>query len=154
LVTSGLAVNLGTINLTGGIFDNNSFALSNSAQISGYGTFRSGGLTNFRSVTLAGAPSTVNGPVTNASGGSISVSYNTAIFTGAVVNNGFVKSTGTSVTWAGGFTNNATYLSDPAANYFSTLANGASGLLQGGNGDTFFITGLATNAGQIDLGGT
>src|SRR5208282_3073833 len=46
LVSSGLAANKGTINLTGGVFDNNSFALSNSGQISGYGTLRSGGLTN------------------------------------------------------------------------------------------------------------
>ncbi len=46
-VSSGLAANLGTINLTGGVFDNNGFALSNSAVISGYGTFRTGGLTNY-----------------------------------------------------------------------------------------------------------
>ena len=154
LVASGLATNLGTINLSGGVFDNNSFALSNSGQISGYGTIRTGGLTNHNSITLTGATSTVNGAVTNASGGSISVSYNPAIFTGAVVNNGFVKSTGTTVTWAGGFTNNATYLSDPATNYFSSLANNAGGLVKGGNGDQFFVTGPLTNAGQIDLGGS
>ena len=144
LVSSGLAVNLGTINLTGGVFDNNSFALSNSAEISGYGTLRTGGLTNHATITLTGAASTVNGPVTNASGGSISVSYNPAIFTGAVVNNGFVKSTGTTVTWAAGFTNNAIYLSDPAINYFSTLANNPGGLVKGGNGDQFFVTGALT----------
>ena len=155
LVSSGLAANNGTINLTGGVFDNNSFALSNSAEISGYGTFRSGGLTNYNVITLTGATSTVNGPVTNASSGTINVSYNPAIFTGNVVNNGFVKSTSTTVTWAGGFTNNGTYHSDPAQNYFAGLANGATGLLLGGAGDGFFITGpLATNAGQIDLSGT
>ena len=66
LVSSGLAANLGTINLTGGVFDNNSFALSNSAVISGYGTFRSGGLANYSAVIFTGAASTVNGPVTNA----------------------------------------------------------------------------------------
>jgi hypothetical protein len=154
LVSSGLAANLGTINLAGGIFDNNSFALSNSGEISGYGTFRSGGLTNHSLVTLTGATSTVNGPVINASGGSISVSYNPAIFTGSATNNGFIKSTSTTVTWAGGLTNNGTYLSDPAANYFSTLANAATGLVKGGVGDTFFVTGPATNAGDIDLGGS
>ena len=154
LVSSGLAANLGTINLTGGVFDNNSFALSNSGEISGYGTFRSGGLTNHSLVTLTGATSTVNGPVINASGGSISVSYNPAIFTGSATNNGFIKSTSTTVTWAGGLTNNGTYLSDPATNYFSTLANAATGLVKGGVGDTFFVTGPATNAGDIDLGGS
>ena len=155
LVTQGLAANNGTINLSGGIFDNNSFALSNSGQISGYGTLRTGGLTNHNTITLTGATSTVNGPVTNASGGSISVSYNPAIFTGAVVNNGYIKSTATTVTWGGGFTNNATYLSDPAVNYFSSLVNNTGGLIQGGNGDSFDVTGpTLSNAGQIDLGGT
>ena len=154
-VSSGLAANLGTINLTGGVFDNNSFALSNSAEISGYGTFRTGGLVNYGVVTLTGGNSTVNGPVTNASGGTINISYNPAIFTGNVINNGFVKSTSTTVTWAGGFTNNGTYRSDPAQNYFSSLANGAAGLVLGGVGDGFFVTGpLATNAGRIDLGAT
>jgi autotransporter-associated beta strand protein len=153
-VSLGLAANYGTINLMGGVFDNNSFALNNAGEIAGYGTLRTGGLTNHATITLTGAVSTVNGPVTNASGGSISVSYNPAIFTGAVVNNGFVKTTGTTVTWAGGFTNNATYLSDPAVNYFSSLANDAGGLVKGGNGDQFFVTGPLTNAGQIDLGGS
>ena len=70
LVSSGLAANLGTINLTGGVFDNNSFALSNSGQISGYGTLRTGGLTNHAAIALTGGTSTVNGLVsTNASGG-------------------------------------------------------------------------------------
>ena len=155
LVSSGLAANLGTINLTGGIFDNNSFALSNSGQISGYGILRTGGLTNHGTIDLTGATSTVNGPVTNASGGSISIAYNPAIFTGAVTNNGYVKITSTTATWAGGFTNNGTYISDPAVSYFSDLAVGPSGLLQGGVSDKFVVTGpLLSNAGQIDLGGT
>ena len=155
LVSSGLAANLGTINLTGGIFDNNSFALSNSGQISGYGILRTGGLTNHGTIDLTGAVSTVNGPVTNASGGSISIAYNPAIFTGTVTNNGYVKITSTTATWAGGFTNNGTYISDPAVSYFSDLAVGPSGLLQGGVSDKFVVTGpLLTNAGQIDLGGT
>ena len=155
IVSSGLAANNGTINLTGGIFDNNSFALSNSGDITGYGTFRSGGLTNYNAVTFTGATSTINGPVTNASGGTINISYNPAIFTGNVFNNGYIKTTSTTVTWAGGFVNNGTYFSDPADNYFSSLANGPSGLLKGGAGDGFFVTGpLVTNAGQIDLGGT
>ncbi len=154
-VLLGLATNLGTISLTGGIFDNNGFALSNSGEITGYGTFRSGGLTNYSAITFTGATSTVNGPITNASGGTINISYNPAIFTGNVINNGYIKSTSTTVTWAGGFTNNGIYHSDPASNYFSSLANGAAGLVLGGAGDGFFVTGpLATNAGWIDLGAT
>ena len=113
---------------SGGIFDNNSFALSNSGQISGYGTLRTGGLTNQQHDHLTGATSTVNGAGhERLRRDRSSVSYNPAIFTGAVVNNGFVKSTATTVTWAGGFTNNATYLSDPAVNYFSSLVNNTGG---------------------------
>jgi hypothetical protein len=153
--TAGLANNYGVINLTGGIFDNNGHQLTNNAQLSGYGTWQTGGLTNLSEITLAGAASTVNGSVINASGGSISIYYSPAIFTGAVVNNGYVKSTGTTVTWAGGFTNNGAYISDPAVNYFSGLVVGPTGLLQGGVGDQFFVTGpLLSNAGHIDLGGT
>ncbi len=83
------------------------------------------------------------------------IAYNDALFTGAVINNGYVKATSTNVTYAGGFTNNGTYVSDPAVNYFSSLAIGPTGLLEGGNGDQFNVTGpLLSNSGQIDLGGT
>jgi hypothetical protein len=153
VLTAGLANNYGVISLTGGIFDNNAHPLTNNSQLSGYGTWQTGGLTNMSLISLTGSASTVNGPVTNASAGTINVSYNPAIFTGNVINNGYVKSTSTSVTWAGGFTNNGTYHSDPAQNYFSSLANGPTGLVLGGIGDGFFVTGpLATNAGWIDLG--
>ena len=54
LVSWGLAANNGTINLTGGVFDNNSYALSNSGQISGYGTIRTGGLTNHGTIDSDG----------------------------------------------------------------------------------------------------
>jgi hypothetical protein len=154
VIVAGLANNNGIINLTGGVFDNNAHPLSNTAQISGYGTLRTGGLTNSASITFAGGTTTVNGPVTNASGGSINVSYSPAVFTGTVVNNGRFKITGTTVTYAGSFSNNGTYLSDPAANYFSSLANNSTGLVKGGNGDTFYVTDAATNAGWIDFGGT
>ncbi len=154
LVVAGLAANNGTINLLGGTFDNNSHVLSNAAEISGYGTLRTGGLTNSGRITLTGATSTVNGPVTNASGGSVNAAYNPAIFTGNVINNGYFKITSTTVTYAGSFANNGTYISDPASNYFSSLSIGPFGLMEGGNGDYFSVAGPFTNAGQIDLGGT
>ena len=105
LVTNGLASNAGIINLTGGTFDNNGRAIDNTGQITGYGVFRSGGLTNHGSVTLSGSAgsstTTVNGPVTNISGKTINVKYQPAIFTGNVTNNGTFKITGTTVTFAG-----------------------------------------------------
>jgi autotransporter-associated beta strand protein len=154
LVLTGLASNTGIINLSGGIFDNNGHILSNSGQISGYGTWHTGGLTNLGTISFSGATSTITGNVTNASGGSVSVSYNPAVFTGAVVNNGYYKISGTTVTYAGNFLNNGTYLSDPATNNFASLSIGPSGLLEGGVGDYFYVTGLFTNAGDIDLGGS
>ena len=110
LVTAGLATNAGVINLTGGTFDNNGQPLNNTGEISGWGLFRSGGtgLDNNGSITFTGGTTTVNGPVTNESGQTITVAYNPAIFTGLVTNNNGATFTTTSATatFAGGFTNN------------------------------------------------
>ena len=110
LVTAGLATNAGIINLTGGTFDNNSHPLNNTGEISGWGIFRSGGigLDNNGSITLSGGTTTVNGPVTNEAGQTITVAHNPAIFTGLVTNNGAATFTVTdaTATFAGGFTNN------------------------------------------------
>ncbi len=119
IVTPGLAANAGIINLTGGTYDNNGFALSNTGQISGWGIFRTGGtgLDNNGSITLSGGLTTVNGPVTNENGKTIVVAYNPAIFIGLVTNNGggtfnIVSTTavfagGSSGSFNGTFTNNA-----------------------------------------------
>jgi fibronectin-binding autotransporter adhesin len=154
LIPSGLAANYGTVNLAGGIFDNNLHALSNYGQLSGYGTWQTGGLTNLGIISFAGGPTTLSGSFTNASGGTVSVSNSPAVFTGTVVNNGYVKITGTTVTYAGSFSNNGTYLSDPAVNNFASLSIGPAGLLKGGIGDRFTVTGAVNNSGDIDLGGT
>jgi autotransporter-associated beta strand protein len=116
-------------------------------------------------VTFSDSNSSIFGAVTNSSGGTL-LTYGTSAtnisFYGAVKNSGssgsspagYVKITGSTVRWLGGLTNNGTYISDPAVNYFSGLAVGAGGLLQGGVGDCFFVTGTFTNAGNIDLGGS
>lgn len=154
-VSLGLAANKGTIDLVGGTYDNNSHPLTNDAQITGYGLLRTGGLANQASFTLTGGTSTVDGAVTNASSGTMEIEHYQALFSGAVVNNGLIKTTSTIVTYAGGFVNDGNYFSDPATNYFSSLAVGPTGLLQGGVGDQFFVTaGSVSNAGRIDLGGT
>ncbi len=165
LVSNGMGVNAGQIALTGGAFDNNAHVLSNSGSILGNGVFSTGGLTNFASVTFSDSNSSIFGAVTNAAGGTLTT-YGTAAtnvsFYGAVINSassatrpaGYIKINGNTIRWLGGLTNNGTYLSDPADNYFTGLTNGASGLLQGGNGDRFFVTSPFTNAGQIKLGGS
>ncbi len=134
LVTQGLPANAGTINLTGGTFDNNNQPLANAAtgQISGWGIFRTGGtgLDNNGSITFSGGLTTVNGPVTNENGKMIVVAYNPAIFTGLVTNSGggtfnIVSTTavfagGSSGSFSGTFTNNAN----------SAFSLGGSGVLE------------------------
>ena len=111
-VTQGLASNAGIINLTGGTFDNNGNPLSNAAtgQISGWGIFRTGGtgLDNNGSITFTGGVTTVNGPVTNEGGKTITVAQNNAIFTGLVTNNASAtfNAVNATATFAGGFINN------------------------------------------------
>ncbi len=145
LVSGGLATNDGVINLTGGTFDNNNHALNNAGQISGYGTIRTSGLTNNGSMTLSGGTTTVNGNVTNAAGKTLTVAYNPAIFTGNVVNNGTFKTTSTTVTFAGSYTENGVFHSDPSNNYFTNLTINSSGYLLGGVGDNWFVSGNFLN---------
>ena len=119
--------------------------MTNNGQISGYGTVRTGGLTNNSNMTLTGGTTTVNGDVNNAASATMEIAYTPAIFTGPVVNNGTVKTTNTTVTFAGGYTENGTYISDPSSNYFTNVTIGASGYWTGGAGDKFFISGNFVN---------
>jgi|GEM_PF-2259742 len=111
LVTAGLATNAGIINLTGGTYDNGGHPLNNTGQISGFGIFRSGGtgLDNNGTITFSGGLTTVNGPVTNESGRTITVAQNNAIFTGLVTNNATAtfNAVNAVATFAGGFVNNS-----------------------------------------------
>jgi hypothetical protein len=126
LVTAGLTTNAGVINLTGGTFDNNGHALNNMGQISGWGLLRTGGtgLDNNGSITFTGGTTTVNGPVTNENGQTITIAYNPAIFTGMVTNNNGATFTTTSATatFAGGFTNNG-------ATNFVNMAGGMANII-------------------------
>jgi len=143
-VTGSFPVNAGTVSLTGGTFDT-AAALNSTGQITGHGIVRTGGLTNNGSVTLTGGLSTVNGSVTNAIGRTFHVAHNPAVFTGAFVNHGIFKNTETTVTFTGTYTENGTYVSDPADNYFTDLLIGTNGKLTGGLGDRFFVLRDFTN---------
>jgi hypothetical protein len=109
-IASGLATNAGIVNLTGGTFDNNGHPLHNMGEISGWGIFRTGGtgLDNNGSITFSGGQTTVNGPVTNEGGKTITVTQNNAIFTGLVTNNANAtfNAVNATATFAGGFVNN------------------------------------------------
>ena len=108
VIAGGLATNAGTIVNQGGAFDNNGFPLNNSGIVAGFGTFRSGGLTNNGGMTFTGGLAIIIGPVTNQNGHTITVAYNPALFTGMVTNNGGAtfNTLSTTATFAGGFTNN------------------------------------------------
>jgi hypothetical protein len=69
---------------------------------------------------------------------------------GNVVNNGTVKTTSTTVTWAGSFTNNGSYTSDPVTQYFTNLTVTSSGYLVGGSGDKWSISGNFINKSTQD----
>jgi hypothetical protein len=90
---------------------------------------------------LTGGFTTINGNVTNAATKQIRVAYNPALFTNNVVNNGIFKNTGTTITFAGTYTENGTFISDPADNFFNSVNIGPSGAWVGGVGDRFFVNG-------------
>lgn len=153
LVTAGLSGNAGAISLTGGAFDNNGFPLNNTGQISGYGIIATGGtgLINNGSITFTGGLTTVSGNLINAATRKIETVDSSTLFTGNVVNNGTFKNTDGRFTFAGTYTENGTFVSDPADNYFSDLIVNPNGALVGGLGDRFFVSGNFLN-GSLQAG--
>jgi hypothetical protein len=65
IYSQGLAANDGMIALTGGAFDNNNRALSNTGIINGYGSFRTGGLTSTGKLNVGEGNLDVLGNVVN-----------------------------------------------------------------------------------------
>ena len=63
-ISQGLANNAGTIQLSAP-FDNNNHPLTNAGQISGHGSFSTGGLTNNGSIFFSGGTTTINASVLN-----------------------------------------------------------------------------------------
>jgi hypothetical protein len=145
LFPQGLAINAGLMSLVGGTFDNNGKPISNTGQISGFGIFRSGGLTNNGAITFAGGATTVNGNVTNAATKKIEVRFAPAVFTGNFTNNGIFKSTGAQVTFAAPYIENGLFISDPAENFFQNALIGPAGAWSGGLGDRFILSGDLIN---------
>jgi hypothetical protein len=145
LAVNGMPANAGLIDLAGGTFDTNGTALTNGGKIVGYGVLATGGLSNTAEMTLSGGTATVNGNVTNQAGAKIEVAHSPAVFTGKVVNYGTFKTTGATVTFAGTYTENGVYISDPSNNYFTDLVIGKNGHLVGGAGDNWYVKGNFAN---------
>ena len=142
LFALGFGTNSGTINVRGGSFINNSIStFNNSGRISGYGTFTTNLWSNGGTMTFTGGFSTINGTLTNGATRKIEVANNPALFTGNVTNFGIFKSTKTSITFGGTYTENGTFISDPADNFFSDVKIGEQGAWVGGLGDRFFLSG-------------
>ena len=108
----------GSYNLSGGSLQAGSIVNNGAFSYSG-GTLEAG-ITNNGSFSLSGSGTrTVNGDMTN---------------------NGTFKVTNTSAIFTGTFTNNGTYISDPAVNKFYNLIITQNGYLKGGIDDQFLIS--------------
>lgn len=156
LAAQGFASNYGLIALSGGAFSNANNAIANYGSILGEGTFSSGSLSNFGTVTFSSGNSAVFGAVYNEAGATLGTYPGggaVVAFYGHVTNapGALITINSATTSWLGGLTNNGTYQSDPAANYFTGLTVGSSGVIQGSEGDNFFVTVPFNNAGQIDL---
>ena len=150
LFAQGLATNTGTIALNGGTFDNNHQPVLNTGSILGNGVFGSGGLTNASGgqINVADVATQFLGAVSNS--GSIQITNNTTTFFDPFTNNagGTLKTTAATVRFLSSVTNNGIFSSDPADNYFTDLTILATGVLEGGAGDRFFISGDFLNSSR------
>ena len=129
--------------------------MQNTGEVSGYGTFSTGGFENGYqgspgvytpgSVTFTGGTTTVNGNVTNDTGSTMTVEYNPAIFTGNVTNNGTVFITQTTASFAGTYTDNGTTIHDPSTTNYNDWTVGAGGATTAGAGDLITVSGNFLN---------
>ncbi|SDW84202.1 PEP-CTERM sorting domain-containing protein [Nitrosomonas oligotropha] len=135
----------GSFNQTGGTHTVSGLVTNHGAYNLSGGAFVAGAIDNSGTITQTGGTMTVNGNVINAASGKIEIANSPAIFTGDVVNNGQFKTTHTTVTFSGTYTENGSYISDPSINNFTNLIIGTSGYLVGGTGDEWHITGSFEN---------
>jgi probable HAF family extracellular repeat protein len=101
------------------------------------------GVLNFSATNLTAQSFSNKGTVNIIGTGSHTIAQTIA---GDITNENVFKTTNTSVTYSGTFTNNGNYTSDPSINVFNNLSVGATGYLVGGAGDQFIVTGNFTNA--------
>ncbi len=133
LVSSGLATNSGTIQLTGGTYDNGGYAMSNASAgiISGYGTLNSGVLTNSGQINLSNGAATINSPITGLSGSSVTIGSSTATFNGTVA-----MQSGSTLRVS----------STAVATYFGTVDENTGSIFSG--------TGTSNYEGTLNIGGS
>ena len=131
MILQGLAANAGTIALTGGAFDNNNHALANSGIINGYGTLRTGGLTNTNKLNVGEG--------------------NLDVF-GSVNNNGTIGiQGGRSIYFFNDVSGSGTYTGAGTAIFLAAVSPGNSPAVVSFGGNADFS---ATSTLEIELGGT
>jgi hypothetical protein len=131
-LTQGLATNAGTVALSGGAFDNNSQPLSNASTgiINGYGTLRTGGLTN---------------------AGKLNVGEGNMDVFGNVVNNGTIGiQGGRFLTFFGNVSGSGSYTGTGTATFLAALSPGNSPATVSFGGNMNLTASSALN---IELGG-
>lgn len=153
IYSQGLATNSGLIALTGGAFDNNNVSLANPGRIEGYGTLRTGGLTNSGTISVGGALDVLGAVTQNAT---VSTQTGTTVrFFGPVSGPGSYPGSGTVM-----FLNTFSPGASPAAVSFggNMVLAGSSNLLIELAGttpstqyDTLSVTGAASLAGGLDV---
>jgi len=156
LVSKGLATNSGSIILRGGALDNNGHALINAGSITGYGTLRSGGLTNNtgKNIGVGGGNLDVIGTATNdgtvnTAAGCVTTFYN------FVNGNGSFPGTGT-VMFLGGYSpghspGEAEFGGDLALGGGASLVMELAGSSRGAQYDAIHVDGTLALGGTLDV---
>jgi hypothetical protein len=155
LYMQGLASNSGVIALTGGAFDNNNHPITNASTgyISGWGTFRSGGLTN-NGFLYAGGNFNAFGPVANGATGAINATgTGLNAFFGPVTNSAggsFTVQSGANVTFFNSYTGTSPVSNNGTVTFAGSSTSGAIT----GAGQTVVGDGSPTTVQLIPSGGT
>jgi fibronectin-binding autotransporter adhesin len=155
LYSQGLATNSGEIALTGGTFDNNGHTITNASTgyISGWGTFRSGGLTN-NGFMYIGGNFNAFGPVNNGATGAVNATgAGLNAFFGPVTNNSggsFTIQPGANVTFFNSYTGTAPVNNSGTVTF---AVASTSGPITGG-GQTIVGNGTTTKLQLVANGGT
>jgi len=153
-MTSGLAANHGTIILRGGTLDNGNEPMTNAGRINGYGTFRSGGLTNTDHVAVGGGDMEVIGDVVNNSTFDVT-SGNTVVFFGDVSGTGSFTGGGTVVFLGklspGGSPGHVTFGGDVVLTGGTTLQMELGGTVPGSEYDNLDVDGELALGGALDV---
>jgi hypothetical protein len=152
VVGQGLGTNAGLISLSGGDFNNNNHLLTNTGEITGFGTMNTGtgGLATTGILSFAGGTTTVDGAVA-INGGTVDI-YDTTNFNNAVTINGGTTTThSANAVFAEGLSvNGGSFFSDPSVTTTTNLNVGANGSIGGGAGSIYRVTGDVNNQSSQD----